>query len=89
MTHLATESVLRHSPLPAARSKTDPILLELWEIKRQLNEGAHYDIAELARRASAFDLDAAMKRLGVAPNQPRNDVKLLSNADKADGTSAP
>ena len=67
MTHLATPSVSRLSPLPAARSKTDPILLELWEIKRQINEEAHYDIAELARRASAFDLAAAMIRLGVEP----------------------
>lgn len=29
----------------------DPILAELWEIKRQLNAEADYDIDELARMA--------------------------------------
>ena len=61
----ATESVLTQNPT-AAHSKTDPILLELWQIKRELNEEAHYDIAELARRANAFDIDLAMKQLGVS-----------------------
>jgi hypothetical protein len=56
-------------PMTGARSKDDPILLELWEIKRQLNAEANYDIAELARRASAFDLAATMKKLGVPFNQ--------------------
>lgn len=50
----------------AVRSKTDPILLELWEIKRQINAEAHYDIAELARRANAFNLELALKQIGVS-----------------------
>ena len=68
----ATESVSARTPAQVvsqpARSKTDPILLELWEIKRQLNEEAHYDIAELARRANAFDINLAAKQLGVSLN---------------------
>jgi hypothetical protein len=60
------ESVSDRGPATAGHSKTDPILLELWEIKRQLNEEANYDIAELARRANAFDIDLAMKQLGVS-----------------------
>jgi hypothetical protein len=60
----AAESVSDRGPATAGHSKTDPILLELWEIKRQLNEEANYDIAELARRANAFDIDLAMKQLG-------------------------
>jgi hypothetical protein len=66
MNSSATETVSNRDTATAAHSKTDPILLELWEIKRQLNEEAHYDIAELARRANAFDIDLAMKQLGVS-----------------------
>lgn len=65
----ANQARLEGSPRMGARSRDDPILLELWEIKRQLNAEANYDIAELARRASAFDLAAAMKKLGVPFNQ--------------------
>jgi|JI10StandDraft_1071094.scaffolds.fasta_scaffold75908_2 hypothetical protein len=60
------QSVSSRDPANTQRPKTDPILLELWEIKRQLNEEAHFDIAELARRANAFDIDLAMKQLGVS-----------------------
>jgi hypothetical protein len=66
MNSSVTESVSTRDPVIAAHSKTDPILLELWEIKRQLNEEARYDIAELARRANAFDIDHAMRQLGVS-----------------------
>jgi hypothetical protein len=61
----------------------DPILLELWEIKRQLNEEAHYDIAEIARRASAFDLAATMKKLGVPSDHAVKLVRPQPNADQA------
>jgi hypothetical protein len=44
-------------------SKTDPILLELWEIKRQMNEGAQFDITKLARQANQFDLKKTLERL--------------------------
>ncbi len=33
------------------RAAPDPILAELWEVKRQLNESAHYRIDERARMA--------------------------------------
>lgn len=69
MTTTVNQAQLGTSPMTGGRSKDDPILLELWEIKRQLNAEANYDIAELARRASTFDLAAAMKKLGVPFNQ--------------------
>jgi hypothetical protein len=69
MTITANQAPLGAFPITGGRSKDDPILLELWEIKRQLNAEANYDIAELARRASTFDLAAAMKKLGVPFNQ--------------------
>jgi len=62
----ANDSVTVRTTATAGRSKKDPILLELWEIKRKINEEAHFDLAELARRANAFDLDLALKQLGVS-----------------------
>lgn len=82
-----TESVPARDPA-AAHSKTDPILLELWEIKRELNEDAHYDIAELARRANAFDIDLAMKQLGVALRPSTILTKLPPDTDARADTSA-
>jgi len=81
-----TESSSVQSLATAGRSKTDPILLELWEIKRQINEEAHYDIAELARRANAFDLDLAMKQLGVSLNPVIKEEKPLAGTDKRSDT---
>jgi hypothetical protein len=77
----ATESVSTQNPA-AAHPKTDPILLELWQIKRELNEEAHYDIAELARRANAFDIDLAMKQLGVALESSTKVARLAPEKDK-------
>ena len=78
--------------LPIAQSvssaKADPILLELWEIKRQLNEEAHYDIAEIARRASAFDLAATMKKLGVPFDHVIKVTSPQAGVDQAIGLSA-
>jgi hypothetical protein len=68
MNLLTIQSIAAPAPMTTSRSKTDPILLELWEIKRQLNEEAHYDIGELARKANAFDVDLAMEQLGVSLN---------------------
>ncbi len=83
----ATASATARDPT-AAHSKTDPILLELWEIKRELNEEAHYDIAELARRANAFDIDFAMKQLGVALRPPTQAAGLPPDTDAPTGSSA-
>jgi len=86
MTQPATQSAPNPAPVLAYRSKTDPILLELWEIKRQINEEAHFDIAELARRANAFDLDLAMKQLGVSLNPVIKDEQPLAGTDKRPDT---
>ena len=83
----ATESVPVRAPATTGRSKTDPILLELWEIKRQLNQEAHYDIAELARKANAFDIDLAMKQLGVSLNPLDKDLKSPAGAGIQSGAS--
>ena len=55
-------------PLNAAktRSAADPILLELWDTKRQINQQANFDIAQLAKQANAFDVHAVMKKLNIA-----------------------
>lgn len=80
------QSVTTHAPVTTIRSKTDPILLELWEIKRQLNAEAHYDIGELARRANAFDVDQAMKQLGVSLSPHLKDAKFLADASSHSGS---
>jgi hypothetical protein len=38
-------------PKPKKRPIPDPILAELWEQKRQINQAAGYDVATLAREA--------------------------------------
>jgi EAL domain-containing protein (putative c-di-GMP-specific phosphodiesterase class I) len=82
----ATESVSTQNPT-AAHSKTDHILLELWQIKRELNEEAHYDIAELARRANAFDIDLAMKQLGVSLKSSTKVARLPPDTNAPAGAS--
>lgn len=67
MTSTTKPSVGKQAAVRHARSETDPILLELWEIKRQINEQAHFDIGELARHANQFDIKLAMQKLGVLP----------------------
>jgi hypothetical protein len=82
------EAVSVGDPATAAHSKADPILLELWEIKRQLNEEAHYDIAELARRANAFDMDLAMKQRGVSLKPSAKGASLPLDTDTSGASSA-
>lgn len=50
---------------PRTPTKADPILLELWEIKRQINTEAQFDIAQLAKQANQFDIKQALKDLGT------------------------
>jgi hypothetical protein len=66
MTSTAASSAGQTAATRIGRGEADPILLELWEIKRQINEQAHFDIAELARRANQFDIKLAMGKLGVS-----------------------
>ena len=40
-------------PLSTPPHKPDPILAELWEVKRQINQEAGYRLEELTRMASA------------------------------------
>ena len=58
----------KDAPSKAAktRSAADPILLELWDTKRQINQQANFDIAQLAKQANAFDIHGALKKLNVA-----------------------
>ena len=48
------------------RATADPILLELWEIKRQINQQANFDVAQLAKQANAFDIQNVMRQLNAA-----------------------
>jgi hypothetical protein len=50
---------------PRTPANADPILLELWEIKRQINTEAQFDIAQLAKQANQFDITQALKDLGT------------------------
>jgi hypothetical protein len=46
-------------------NKADPILLELWEIKKQLNKEAQFDVAQLASQANQFDLQKTLAKLNA------------------------
>ena len=86
-TSICEELVAARATVTTARSKADQILLALWEIKRQLNEEAHYDIDGLARRANAFDVDLAMKQLRVSLNPFVKAAKSLPDAGTRPVTS--
>lgn len=49
--------------LPRTLAMADPILLELWEIKRQINTEANFSIAQLAAQANQFDLEKTLQKL--------------------------
>ncbi|WPL15349.1 hypothetical protein Thiowin_00240 [Thiorhodovibrio winogradskyi] len=51
------------------RVAPDPILAELWEVKRQLNESAHYRIDERARMAheAAKQVEAHWQKQDTLP----------------------
>jgi hypothetical protein len=62
--------VAKHTPQALAAkqrvfTKADPILLELREIKRQINTEAHFDIAQLALQANQFNLQKTLAKLGA------------------------
>ena len=42
---------MTHAHFPAFARTPDPIMAELWEVKRQINEEAGYRLEELARMA--------------------------------------
>ena len=65
--NIQTNSLIA-APLKVAKTRagTDPILIELWEIKRQINQQANFDIAQLTKQANSFDVHNAMKKLNVA-----------------------
>lgn len=44
----------------------DPILLELWEIKRQINVDANFNMTQLAAQANQFDLQKTLQKLRAA-----------------------
>jgi hypothetical protein len=54
-------------PVPRShKTEVDPILLELWETKRQINAEAKFDIAQLANQANAFDMKNIVQKLNLA-----------------------
>ena len=44
-------------------ANADPILLELWEIKRQINADANFNMTQLAAQANQFDLQKTLQKL--------------------------
>ena len=51
------------------RSKsTDPVLTELWAIKRQINEEANFSLDAIAECARTFTIEAARARVRLALN---------------------
>lgn len=65
-TNIPSAPALAKSVLRPHKTETDTILLELWEIKRELNTQAKFDIAQLANQANAFNLENALRKLNLA-----------------------
>lgn len=78
--------MLMRDSAPALLKAPDPILAELWEIKRQLNEAAGYRVDERARMAheAALQVEARWhqqnKELGHGPpdNKSRMPEDVMS-----------
>ena len=49
-------------------SSTDPVLTELWAIKRQINEEANFSLDAIAKCARTFTIEAAHARVRSALN---------------------
>ena len=50
------------------RSSSDPVLAELWAIKRQINEEANFSLDTIAECARTFTIEAAQARVRSALN---------------------
>ena len=53
---------------PKRSKSTDPILTELWAIKRQINEEANFSLDAIAECARTFTIEAARARVRSALN---------------------
>lgn len=49
-------------------SSDDPVLAELWAIKRQINEEANFSLDPIAERARTFTIEEARARVRAALN---------------------
>lgn len=49
-------------------SSADPVLTELWAIKRQINEEANFSLDSIAERARTFTIEEARARARSALN---------------------
>ena len=50
------------------RANADPILTELWAIKKQINEEANFSLDVIATRARTFTIEEARARVRSALN---------------------
>lgn len=59
--------------LPAAGflpiGKNDPILQELWEIKRQINRDANFSVKERSKQLEGFTIETARRQAGLRTPQ--------------------
>ena len=67
-----TNEINTTGPANLARSKrsssVDPVLTELWAIKKQINEEANFSLDTIAERARAFTIEEARARVRSALN---------------------
>ena len=49
-------------------SSVDPVLTELWAIKKQINEEANFSLDTIVARARAFTIEEARARVRAALN---------------------
>lgn len=67
-----TNEINTTGPANLARSKrsssVDPVLTELWAIKKQINEEANFSLDTIAARARTFTIEEARARVRAALN---------------------
>ena len=68
---MTNEITATDSANPASRKRSasaDPVLTELWAIKRQINEEANFSLDAIAECARTFTIEAARARVRLALN---------------------
>ena len=68
---MTNEIKITDSAIPASGKRAvsvDPVLAELWAIKRQINEEAGFSLVKIAERARYFTIEEARSRVRSAIN---------------------
>jgi|GEM_PF-1805623 len=62
MTQFASPVAAKPPPTSPDVKWVDPVLKELWDVKRAINVEAKFDVKEIARMANAYRLESVLQQ---------------------------